>query len=110
MRPANPGTTPTNVTGTVAVMVGQVIQYKEELRVFRKVENMELVLKSQLIDSLGETYFRGLRRRHTEYTTISYLRMSSNLCDTYGSIVDVDLIENKKGVDKPLDYAGVIEI
>ena len=108
VRPINPGTIPTNVMGSAAVMAEQVRQHKEQLRVFRQVENTELALKSQLIESFDETYFRGLRGRHTGYTNISYLRMISHLYDTYGSITAVDLIENKKRMDTPFDPSGAI--
>ena len=95
--------------GSAAVMAEQVRQHKEQLRVFRQVENAELALKSQLIESFDETYFRGLRGRHTGYTNISYLRMISHLYDTYGSITAVDLIENEKRMDTPFDPSGAIE-
>ena len=50
----------------------QIRQHKEELRIFRQVENSDLALKSQLIDILDETYFQGLRNQHTGFDGVSY--------------------------------------
>ena len=67
IRPINPGTIPLNVLGTAAQMAEMVRQHKEELRVYRQVENTELALKSQLIDTCDDTYFRGLSGRHNGF-------------------------------------------
>ena len=61
IRPTNPGALPQNVNGNAVVMSEQIRQHKEELRIFRQVENSDLALKSQLIDVFDETYFRGPR-------------------------------------------------
>ena len=66
-RPINPGTVPVNVVGTAAQMAEIVRQHKEELRVYCQVENTELALKSQIIDTFDDTYFRRLRGRHTGF-------------------------------------------
>ena len=72
IRPKNPGALPQNVTGTAVAMSEQIRQHKEELRIFRQVENSNLALKSQLIDVFDETYFWGLRNRHTGFAGVSY--------------------------------------
>ena len=79
VRPANPGTIPQNVIGPAAQMAETVRQHKEQLRVYRLVENTELALKSQLIDTFDETYFRGLRNRHTGFFGATYLQMITYL-------------------------------
>ena len=68
LRPNNPVALPQNITGTAVVMAEQIRQHKEELRIFRQVENSDLALKSQLINVFDETYFRGLRNRHTGFS------------------------------------------
>ena len=45
-QPVNPGTVPLNIVDTAAQMAKQVRQHKEELRVYRQVENTELALKA----------------------------------------------------------------
>ena len=45
-RPANPGTIPLNATGMAAQMKEIVHQHKEQIRVHRQIENMELALKA----------------------------------------------------------------
>ena len=50
LRPNNTGALPQNVTGTAVVMAEQIRQHKEELCIFRQVDNSDLVLKFQLID------------------------------------------------------------
>ena len=67
IRLTNPGSLPQNVNETAVVMSEQIRQHKEELRIFRQVENSNLVLKYQLIDVFNEIYFRGLRNRHTGF-------------------------------------------
>ena len=42
-------------------MAEQIRQHKEELRIFRQVENSDLALKSQLIGVFDKTYFWGLK-------------------------------------------------
>ena len=73
LRPANPGAIPRNVAGTATQMVEMVRQHKEQLRVYRQIENTELALKSQLIDIFDKTYFQGLCGRHTELFGIIYV-------------------------------------
>ena len=91
-RPNNPGALPQNVTVTAVAMSEQIRQHKEELRIFRQVENSDLALKSQLIDVFDETYFRGLRNRHTGFAGFSYFQMISHLYVNYGTITAVVLI------------------
>ena len=74
IRPNNLSSLPQNVTGTAVVIGEQISQHKEELRIFRQVENSDLALKSQLIEVFDETYFRGLRNRHTGFAGVSYFR------------------------------------
>ena len=109
VKPANPGTIPLNVIGTAAAMAEIVRQHKEDLRVYRLVENTELALKSQLIDTFDETYFRGLRNRHTGFFGITYLDMIAHLYHSYGLITALDIIENEKRMDKPYDPSEAIE-
>ena len=77
-------------------MAEQVRNHKEELRVFCQVVATDLALKSQLIDVFDETYFRGLRDRHTGFTNVAYLQMITHLYDHYGIILAVDIMENEK--------------
>ena len=90
-------------------MSEQIHQHKEELRIFRQVENSDLALKSQLIDVFDEIYFRGLRNRHTGFYGVSYFQMISHLYVNYGTITAVDLIENERRMDIPFDQSGGIE-
>ena len=108
-RPANPGTLPHNVVGTAAAMAEIVRQHKEDLRVFRLVENTKLALNIQLIDTFEDTYFRGLRNRHTGFFGITYLQMIAHLYNSYGLITALDIIENEKRMDKPYDPSEAIE-
>ena len=110
IRPINPGTVPANVVGTAAQMAEMVRQHKEELRVYRQVENTELALKSQLIDTFDDTYFRGLRGRHTGFFGITYLQMIAHLYHNYGIITALDIVENEKRMDKPYDPSEAIEL
>ena len=109
IRPNNTDTLPQNVTGTAVVICEQIRQHKEELHIFRQVENSDLSLKSQLIDVFDKTYFRGLRNRHTGFSGFSYFRMISHLYVNYGTITAVDLIENERRMDTPFDQSGAIE-
>ena len=90
-------------------MNGIVRQHKEDLRVLHLVENTELALKSQLIDTFEETFFRRLRNRHTGFFGITYLQMITHLYDSYGLITALDIIENEKRIDKPYDPSEVID-
>ena len=91
LRPNNPGALPQNVTGTAVVMAEHTRRHKEELCIFRQVENFDLALKSQLIDVFDETYFRGLRNRHTGFAGVSYFQMITHLYTNRGTITAVDL-------------------
>ena len=59
LRPNYSGALPQNVTGTAVVMAEQIRQHKEELRIFRQVENSDLALKFQIIDVFDKTYVRA---------------------------------------------------
>jgi hypothetical protein len=110
VRPVNPGTIPTNVVGTAAAMGEIIRQHKEDLRVYRLVENTELALKSQLIDTFEDTYFRGLRNKHTGFFGVTYIQMIAHLYNSYGLITALDIIENEKRMDKQYDHSDAIEI
>ena len=109
VRPNNPGALPQNVTGTAVAIGEQIRQHKEELCIFRQVENSDLALKSQLIDVFDKTYFRGLRNRHTGFDGVSYFRMIYHLYVNYGTITAIDLIENERRMDTPFDQSSAIE-
>ena len=109
IRTNNPGALPQHVTVTAVVIGEQIRQHKEELCIFRQVENSDLALKSQLIDVFDKTYFRGLRNRHTGFSGVSYFRMISHLYVNYGTITAVDLIENERRMDTPFNQSGAIE-
>ena len=109
VRPTNPGALPQNVNGTAVVMSEQIRQHKEELCIFRQVENSDLALKSQIIDVFDKTYFRGLRNRRTGFAGVSYFQIISHLYVNYRTITAVDLIENKRRMDIPFDQSDAIE-
>ena len=77
--PPNPGLLPQNVIGTNAQMAEIVHRHKEGLRVYRQVVATDLALKSQLLDVFDDIYFRGLRDRHTGFTSITYMEMVTHL-------------------------------
>ena len=54
LRPVNSGIIPVNAVDTAVVMAEQVRQNTEELRVILQVEDTELALKSQFIDTFDE--------------------------------------------------------
>ena len=91
------------------VMAEQIRQHKEERRIFRQVENSDLALKYQLINVFDKTYFQGLRNRHTGFSGVSYFQMISHLYVNYRTITAVDLIENERRMDTPLDQSGAIK-
>ena len=101
--PNNPGSLPQNVTGTAVAMSEQIRQHKEELCIFRQVENSDLALKSQLIDVFDETYFWVLRNRHTGFAGFSYFQIISHLYVNYGTITAVELIKNERRKDTLFD-------
>ena len=107
--PPNPGLLPQNVIGTSAQMAEIVRRHKEELRVYRQVLATDLALKSQLLDVFEDTYFRGLRDRHTGFTSITYMQMITHLYTNYGIITAVDIMENEKRMDAPYDPSVAIE-
>ena len=91
------------------VMAKLIRKNKEELRIFRQVENSDLALRAQLIDVFDKTYFRGLRNQHTGFAGVSYFQMISHIYVNYGTIITVDLIKNKRRMDTPFDQSGAIE-
>ena len=84
-------------------------RHKEELRVYRQILATDLALKSQLLDVFEDIYFRGLRDRHTGFTSITYMQMITHLYTNYGIITAVDIMENEKRMDAPYDPSIAIE-
>ena len=107
--PHNPGLLPQNVIGTSAQMAEIVRRHKEELRVYRQVIATDLALKSQVLDAFDDIYFRGLRDRHTGFTSVTYMQMITHLYTNYGIITAVDIMENEKRMDSPYDPSIAIE-
>jgi hypothetical protein len=73
--PADPGTTPNyapaGVRETTAQREAHQSQHKEAQRIYENHQNMHDALKSQVIDTINDTYLCELRNKYTGYLGVS---------------------------------------
>ena len=72
--------------------------HKEEIRVFREVDNVDRALKNQLSEALPEIYIKRFRDRHTNTLNDSSHNILKYLFDTYGDLTPEELSSTEEKV------------
>jgi hypothetical protein len=109
-----PGTTPNyapaTASETAAMQETQQIQHKEEGRIYEKHQNMNDALKSQVIDTINDTYLCELRNKYTGYLGVSIRYLFDHLLNRYGKITPADIESCKRHMNDPIDSTQPINI
>jgi hypothetical protein len=80
--PPDPGPTPNHPNNvTAGVRETSRIQHKEDRRIFDNNTNMDNAIKSQIIDSINDTYLCELRNKYTGYMGVSSRDLIDHLLD-----------------------------
>ena len=74
--PVNPGTLPAIPALQTGPQINEFVRaHNEDLRVWREYIKTERALKTQLLNTFDDIYFKGLRNRHTGYATTTLLQL-----------------------------------
>ena len=80
--PANPGTLPAIPALQTGPQINEFVRaHKEAIHVWREYIKTEKALKTQLLNTFDDIYFKGLRNRHTGYATTTLLQLIQYLYD-----------------------------
>ena len=71
---------------------------------------MEDALKTQVIDTVNDTYLCELRNKYTGYMGVSTRDLFDHLLDRYGKITPADIAECKKRMNETLDSTQPIDL
>ena len=84
--------------------------HKEQRRIYENHQNMEDALKTQVIDTVNDTYLCELRNKYTGYMGVSTRDLFDHLLDRYGKITPANIEECKKRMNEALDSTQPIDI
>jgi hypothetical protein len=108
--PNDPGATPNPIgTTTVAREIIR-LDHKEERRIYDNHQNMDDALKSQVIDTINDTYLCELRNKYTGYMGVSTRDLIDHLLDCYGKITPADIKECNSRMNNPINSTQPIDI
>ena len=109
--PDDPGPTPNHTArATTEQRETNRIQHKEERRLYDNNNNMDDAIKSQIIDSVDDTYLCELRNKYTGYMGVSSRDLIDHLLDRYGKITPADIEECKTRMTTPMDSSQPIDV
>lgn len=109
--PNDPGATPTIPHGATATQREQARMDHAVLRkIYENHANMDVALKTLLLEAVEECYVNELRNRYTGYLGVSTLDIIDHLMDRYGKISPSALKENEDAMKEPIDTSVPIDV
>jgi cell division septum initiation protein DivIVA len=84
--------------------------HTEARRIFDNHTNMDDALKSQVIDTINDTYICEMRNKYTGYLGITTRDLLDHILDRYGKITPADIEECKRKMIEPIDSTQPIDI
>jgi hypothetical protein len=85
-------------------------QYLGERRVYDNHNNMDNALKSQIIDTIHETYLCEKRNKYTGYLGVSARDLLDHLLARYGQITAADIAACQARMSEPFDATLSIDL
>jgi hypothetical protein len=82
------------VAPTAAQLAAHRERFTEELRIYRLYNNVQNVLKTQLLAAVEDIYVRTLRNTHTGYAQVTVMQLLDHLYTTYGRMTPMALQDN----------------
>ena len=110
VRPLNPGPRPIipqNATARATLIAQE--RHAKALVIFKEVEDVDQALKSFLLQSFDEMYYKNLKNIYTGYSNVSTLQILNHLYSTYGRIKANDLKKNQEYMTQPWCPSNPIE-
>jgi hypothetical protein len=109
--PLDPGVLPVIPAGTTTPASEQICnEHKEERRIYDNHINMDNALKSQIIDTIQETYICEIRNKYTGYLGVTTRDIIDHLLDRYGKITPADIESCKRRMIEPIDSSQPIDL
>jgi len=85
------------------------IEYKEDLRLYTKVQTLITVIKKQMLKAIPHVYLKELEDDMHGFAHLTPLQVLQHMKTTYGSITPQDLEHNLKELEAPWDPATPLE-
>jgi hypothetical protein len=109
--PDDPGPVPIHPNNAnKAQRESQRLEFKEDRRIYESHIIMDNALKSQVIDTINNTYLCELRNKYTGYMKISTRDLFDHLLDRYGKITPADIETCKRRMNEPTDSTQPTDI
>jgi hypothetical protein len=109
--PDDPGPLPVIPAGATKTVREQIrAEHNENRRVFDNHHNMDGALKTQVIDTIQDTYLSEMRNKYTGYLGVTTRDLLDHLLDRYGKITPADIEDCKRRMNEPIDSTQPIDI
>jgi hypothetical protein len=79
-------------------------------KLFEQHNNMNAALKTQIIDSIADTYIGELHNRYTGYMVVTPRDLIDHLLERYGRITASDIANCRTKVEAPMDPTQPIDV
>jgi hypothetical protein len=109
--PDDPGPVVTHAANaSPSIRERNTITYKEARRMYDNSANMDSALKTQIIDTIEDTYLCELRNKYTGYLGVTARYVIDYLLDRYGKITPADIAACKQRINEPIDASQPIDV
>jgi hypothetical protein len=111
MVPDDPGPVVTHAANaTPSARERNTSTYKEARHIYNNNANMDLALKTQIIDAIKDRYLCELRNKYTGYLGVTARDLIDHLLDRYGKITPADIVACKQRINEPIDASQPIDV
>jgi hypothetical protein len=86
------------------------INHRAAQKLFEQHNNMNDALKTQIIDSIADTYIGELRNRYTGYMAVTPRDLIDHLLERYGRITASDIANCRTKMEAPMDPTQPIDV
>ena len=70
--------------------------------IYENAVTIDVTLKNKLIDTVEDTYTKGLKNKYTTFSGITFQKLLEKLIDRCGKITIVDLETNNNQINEPI--------
>jgi hypothetical protein len=109
--PVDPGPSPIHARNAAGAAIETTrLNHQEEQQIYDNNQNMDDALKTQIIDTINDTYLCELQNKYTGYLGISTRDLFDHLLDHYGKITPANIAGCKRRMNEPIDSTQPINL
>ena len=84
------------LNATISLQEKLQLQHDKGWRIYKTMGTMNEALKNQVINSVEDTYLKGLKKKYTGFLVVTCRNLLEHLVDRYGKIMTTDLKSNNQ--------------